>query len=361
MTAGELRELFRFLHAFRPDVIHSHTPFFLGAIVQAWAIRTGVPFHLTCHELPSRLLVWGLVRYLKGVSRTRFLQVLTRTYLLTIFRGCNVVVALNAAAAADIRSIGYRGPLAIIPNGRTLSMYDGKEPADLSAPHKVLTFVGDFYERKNQKFLVSMMGHLPASYRLVLIGHEVDHRYRRQIDTEMPAGVRHRISFTGRLEHELVPDYLARTHLWVSASTMEVQSLAVLEALASGTPVLGLSNETIDELVDGSVGKRLDRTTSPAEFAREVRSICEQDSRSYALMCSNARLRVRPFDWRSTIQLAERMYSRSTKEAETRPRGSLALPLLLSISQMIIAMLLYLVLQVIRFLTRAQVGRTRQA
>jgi glycosyltransferase involved in cell wall biosynthesis len=357
MTAGELRKLFRFLNEFKPDVVHSHTWFFLGAIVQAWARMRKVPFYLTCHELPSRLLVWGLVRYLKGISRTAMLRVLTRIYLLTIFRGCDVVVALNQAAADDIRSTGYRGPLDIIPNGRTLSLYDGREPADLGAPLKTLTFVGDFYERKNQKFLVSMMSHLPAGYRLVLIGHEVDHRYRREIDSEMPACVRSRVSFTGRLDHGLVPDYLARTHLWVSASTMEVQSIAVMEALASGTPVLGLSNETIDELVDSSVGRRLSRDADPREFAQAVRSICEQDERSYAVMCQNARHKVRPFDWRTTIQRAERMYASAPRGSTPRRRGSMALPALLAVSQMLIAMLLYLVLQAMNLVARLQKAR----
>jgi hypothetical protein len=34
----------------------------------------------------------------------------------------------------------------------------------------------------------------------------------------------------------------------ISASAMEIQSLAVIEALASGTPVVGLSNEAVAEL-----------------------------------------------------------------------------------------------------------------
>ena len=45
-----------------------------------------------------------------------------------------------------------------------------------------------------------------------------------------------------------IPNYLERAHVFPSASKMEVQSLVVIEALASGTPVVGLSNETIDEL-----------------------------------------------------------------------------------------------------------------
>src|SRR5208337_4031231 len=293
LKGKELGALVHTLDGFRPDVIHSHTPWFLGAIAQAWACVHGVPFFFTAHELPSKMLEWGLVRYLRGIMQSRLLHALTRTYLVSFCRHCTGVVALNGAAADDIRGIGYRGRLFVIPNGRTLALYDGTGPADIRGREKVLTFVGDFGPRKNQKYLVDMMNHLPDEYRLLLIGHDVDHRYRREIDATIGPRLRRRVSFTGRLDHSRIPAQLAVTHLWVSASLREVQSLAVLEALASGTPVLGLSNETIDELVDSRVGMRLERSATPEQFARAVRTVCETDAESYREMCRNARERVR--------------------------------------------------------------------
>ncbi len=351
LTGGELRALFRFLNDFQPDVIHSHTPWFMGAIIQFWAYVHGVPYFFTAHELPSKILEWGLVRYMKGVSRTGLLHVLTRTYLVTFCRHCTGVVALNQAAARDIRGIGYRGRLSIIPNGRTLALYDGKEPADIGEAEKILAFVGDILPRKNQKFLVQVLSHLPPNYRLLLIGHDVDHRYRREIDASLNADLRRRVTFTGKLPHEQVPRHLARTHLWVSASLMEVQSLAVLEALASGTPVLGLSNETIDELVDARVGGRLARGTTPQQFAREVRRLCEGDPASYAELCRGARQRALPFDWSLAIVRAERLYATAGPPGTAR-RGTLFLPLLLATSEMLISMMLYVVVRITALLSR---------
>ena len=140
LTGGEIGAIFRFLDSFRPDVIHSHTPWVLGAIIQAWAFVKGVPFYFTAHELPSKILEWGLVRYMKGMSRTGLLHVLTRTYLVTFCRHCTAVVALNQPAAGDIRSIGFRGKIHIIPNGRTLADYNGSVPTDLHQEEKILTF-----------------------------------------------------------------------------------------------------------------------------------------------------------------------------------------------------------------------------
>ena len=358
LKGEELRALLRFLDAFSPDVIHSHTPWFLGAIAQAWAFLHGVPFFFTAHELPSKMLEWGLVRYLRGVLQSPLLHALTRTYLVSFCRHCTGVVALNKAAADDIRGIGYRGRLFVIPNGRTLAMYNGTGPTDIQGREKVLTFVGDFGPRKNQMYLVSVMNHLPDEYRLLLIGHDVDHRYRREIDSAIGPELRRRVSFTGRLDHSRIPAQLAKTHLWVSASLMEVQSLAVLEALASGTPVLGLSNETIDELIDSQVGMRLERTATPDQFARAVRAICETDAESYRRMCRNARERVRPYDWANAVRLTEQMYERSLRRGLPARRGTLAIPLLIAAAQMLIAMIIFRILQLIAFAGRLQ-GRRR--
>ena len=359
LKGSELRGLLRFLGEFRPDVIHSHTPWFLGAITQAWAFIRGVPFYFTAHELPSKMVEWGLVRYLRGVMQSRLLHALTRTYLVSFCRHCTGVVALNKAAAIDIRGIGYRGRLFVIPNGRTLAMYNGIGPADIRGPEKVLTFVGDFGPRKNQKYLVTMLNHLPEEYGLVLIGHDVDHRYRREIDAAVGSRLRHRVTFTGKLDHSRIPSQLARTHLWVSASLMEVQSLAVLEALASGTPVLGLSNETIDELIDSRVGMRLERTATPEQFARAVRELCETDEESYRRMCRRARERVQPFDWSHAMKLTEGMYESRRGGGLAARRGTLAIPLLLAAAQMLIAMIVFRIMQLIAFVEGIQDGRLR--
>ena len=85
----------------------------------------------------------------------------------------------------------------MIPNGRTLALYGGASLPETRGTEKVLTFVGDFGPRKNQKYLVTMLGHLPEEYHLVLVGHEVDHRYRREIDAVVGPRLRRRVTFTG--------------------------------------------------------------------------------------------------------------------------------------------------------------------
>jgi glycosyltransferase involved in cell wall biosynthesis len=49
--------------------------------------------------------------------------------------------------------------------------------ARLSDPEKRLVFVGILSERKNQEYLLEVMQHLPADYRLQLVGEPLDLDY----------------------------------------------------------------------------------------------------------------------------------------------------------------------------------------
>jgi hypothetical protein len=126
------------------------------------------------------------------------------------------------------------------------------------------------------------------------------------------------IEFVGQIEHEQIPKFLEEAHVFASASTMEVQSLVVIEALASGTPVVGLSNETIDELVDDQVGARVAKDQKPAEFAKQIEKICSLTPHEYEVMCNSARERVAHLDWSRVVDLTLNSYQELVKTKPTR-------------------------------------------
>jgi glycosyltransferase involved in cell wall biosynthesis len=56
----------------------------------------------------------------------------------------------------------------------------------------------------------------------------------------------------------------------VSASKKEAQSLVIIQSLASGKPIIGISNETIDELINNTNGLAVKKGISPKNFARQI-------------------------------------------------------------------------------------------
>jgi glycosyltransferase involved in cell wall biosynthesis len=296
LTQANLRRMRSFLESFRPDVVHAHDPVLLSLMVQVWAQMAGVSFVYTAHEIPSKILEFGaldLVKFPVGL-----VEPVAQRFLSEFYRNCDAVIALNPIVADRIREFGYRGKLLVIPNGRQLARYRACQAAPLlPATPKQLLCVGFIAERKHQHYLLEVMTHLPAEYTLRLIGEPLDPAYEQHLRDY--AGQHHltNVEFFGRVRHEAMPAYYQAAHLVVSASKIEVQSLVIIEALASGTPVVGLSNETIDELVDDTVGARLPKEAPPAEFAAAVERLCGRPQADYDRQCAAARERVKHLDW----------------------------------------------------------------
>jgi len=315
LSAKTVRALFDFLDAFSPDVVHAHEPALIALIGQIWAKMHRVPFVHTSHVLPTKVLDFGATDALDmKVLQGSFSESISRGLLTDFYSNCDAIIALNQPALTSLREFGYEGTIFIIPNGRDLERYTSCAYADTDAAEKVLSFVGYLSERKNQIYLIDAHRHLPEQYRLVLLGKALKPAYEKQLKQYCRAHDLDNVAFPGQVPHEEIPSYLEGTHVFVSASKMEVQSLVVIEALASGTPVVGLSNETIDELVDDKVGAWLPKEISPQQFAASVEHICNLPQSEYKALCENARARVSHLDWSNVIDQTVAAYQELMKE-----------------------------------------------
>ncbi len=300
LSGRNVHRIFSFLDEFKPDVVHAHDPASLGLIAQVWARMYDVPFVYTAHVLPSKILDFGAVEVAR-ILKSALTESMAKQGLSNFYENCDAVIALNRRCMDSIREFGYDGEVVIIHNGRDLSKYGACRTADISSPERVLSFVGHITRRKNQRYLIEALRYLPEHYTLQIVGEALDPACERELkDLAAQYGLDN-VVFCGQVPHSAVPAYLEKTHVFVSASKMEVQSLVVIEALASGTPVVGLSNETIDELVDDGVGRRLSKDTDPEQFARCVQEICDASRAEYDCLCRNARDRVKGLDYSNVV------------------------------------------------------------
>ncbi len=302
LSAKAVRAVFDFLDEFNPHVVHAHEPALLGLIGQVWAKMHLVPFVHTSHILPASVLDFGAVDALDmRVLQGSFGESISRRLLTDFYENCDAIIALNQPALAALREFGYDGRVFVIPNGRDLERYAQCGDTDVTTAQKTLTFVGYMSERKNQHYLLEVHRLLPEPYRLLLIGKALKPEYGKLLRSYCEAYGLDNVVFVGQVPHEEIPGYLEKTHVFVSASKMEVQSLVVIEALASGTPLIGLANETTSELVDDQVGCCLPRDAAPEEFAVCVERVCALPPEEYQQLCKNARERVSHLDWSNVV------------------------------------------------------------
>ena len=313
LSQRNIRLLFNFLDYFDPEIVHAHDPTLISVLGQVWCKLRGVPFFFTSHVLPWKILEFGTNEALWIPARS-MTEALVKDFFHHFYLNCDAIICMNQVNADYMRHLGYNHRVFVVPNARHLDHFTSCRLADLSCPVKTLTFIGFFSQRKNQVYLLQVLKLLPPGYRMVLIGEALNPLYQQEIEAFIQANGLKNVTIPGKVDQSEIPGYLERSHVFVSASRMEVQSLVIIEALASGTPVVGLSNETLDELVDGEVGAWLPKDARAEEFACQVERLCSLSQAEYEQICQNARQRVRGLDWDDVRELTVQAYESLLRE-----------------------------------------------
>lgn len=300
-----IKFIFRNLGKFSPEVVHVQDPGPLSFLLQLWAKKNGIPFVYTSHVLPTKTGDFG-AKELSGKVGKLLDSKIVRKYFLNFFNNCDGVIALNKRAKKDILEFGYKGKIFLIPNGRNLKTYQTREKKGLK--DKILVFIGYLTRRKNQRYLVEVMRYLPGDYTLKLVGPYIDEKYFAELENLVKKYKLENVCFIGKVPHERVPEFLAEARVFVSSSKMEVQSLSIIESLASGTPVVGLPNETIDEFIDASCGYNFPKRTPPKTFALKVKEICSLSESSYRKLSDNAKKKTLSLDWSKVVNETRKAY-----------------------------------------------------
>ena len=107
-----------------------------------------------------------------------------------------------------------------------------------------------------------------------------------------PSGVR----FVGRVEPEAVPALYDGSDIFVNSSVIDNQPLSILEAFASGLPVVSTGTGDIRAMVrDGAIG-RLVPADEPEAMARAVAVLLEHPRRALE-MARRARREIEEYAW----------------------------------------------------------------
>lgn len=129
-------------------------------------------------------------------------------------------------------------------------------------PSRFILFVGRFHPIKNLERLVEAFARarpqLPDSIHLVLTGARTGAYHRRLVWLIEQLGIGDRVQFTGEVKEEL-PLLFNLAEAFVLVSLYENFGLVLLEAMASGTPVITSVISDLDEVV-GSAAVRVSPT-----------------------------------------------------------------------------------------------------
>lgn len=242
--------------SFRPDVVHAHTPFVMGYCAYRTAHRLGVPLVGTFHTPVDEYVVY-LSRHFKRSRRV--LQRIAKAYQNWFYGLCDVVVvpARSAARYLDVKNTRIE----VVSNGLRLERYgragrrEFRDRFGLADAPVILHGGRLSFEKRIDGVVRAMPGVLEAipDAKLLIVGRGPAKKPLEALVSQL--GLQASVVFTGYVSDADFPKAFAAADVLALNSPVETQSLIVLEAFATGVPVVGADAGAIpDAVVPGENG-----------------------------------------------------------------------------------------------------------
>jgi glycosyltransferase involved in cell wall biosynthesis len=267
----------------------------------ARSLRT--PYIISAHGM---LEPWALAH--KGFKKRIYSALIERRNL----NGAACLHALTTAEAEDYRRFGIRKPIAIIPNGTDIprsvdgALFANQFPAVRGK--RVVLFLGRLHFKKGLDILVDAWSYLAAHFPdtvLVLAGPDEENSRAKIEALIQDRGIDNRVVFTGMLERDMKWSALATAHCFVLPSHSEGFSIAILEAMGMGLPVIISEQCHLPEVRQAAAGWEIQPNCASLRAALE--ELLQQPASTSAEIGNRGRRLVHArFDWPAVAsQMAE--------------------------------------------------------
>jgi len=223
--------------------------------------------------------------------------------------------ALSGQEAADYRRFGLRSPIAVVPNG--IGHLDRIDPGaffrrfpQLSGKTIVLYLSRAHYK----KGILNLLNAWPSVLRnhseahLVVAGPDCQGTVKRAEEIVTRYSLGHAVTFCGTLSGETKLAALSAARLFCLPSYSEGQSVAVLEALSIGLPVVITPACNVDGVAEGGAG--IVTSNEPSKLAGALSEALSARPPDWQTMSESARRLARTrFSWSAIGETMHTVYS----------------------------------------------------
>src|SRR6266496_1674451 len=240
------------------DVVHVHHPFLSGRLALNYCRRVQIPIIFTNHARYDLYAQVHLPLMPKEVS-----QSMLQAYMPDFCDAVDLVISPSNGMKKILRRYGVEGHIEVVPNGVDLRRFHEAQPlarADFGFTDQdiLLIYAGRIAPEKNLEFLIQSFAGVAQVFpnvHLVMVGGG-----QKQFEDEIKSipsqlGIGERVHFVGMIPNDRIPSYLAMCDAFVTASVTEVHPFTVIEAMATGLPVLGIDSPGVgDSISDRETG-----------------------------------------------------------------------------------------------------------
>lgn len=268
---------------FNPNIVHIQDHYPLSRTVVLEAQKRGIKRLGTNHFMPE-----NLAPYIPVISKIKpvYSRILWH-WMLEVYNRLDVATAQSRVAARLIRDQGLRIPVFPASCGIDLKRFHPDPNTDRLACRQrygidpdctVFLFVGRVDREKRVDVLLRAMQKLHRNdVQLVIAGKGTTSNELQTLAKSL--GLGDCIRFTGFIPHEDLHVLLNSVDIFTMPSEAELLSIASLEAMACGRPVLLADAVALPDLVDPGVNGYLFKAGDPADAAYYMNMLVNQRDR----------------------------------------------------------------------------------
>ncbi|WP_235557393.1 MULTISPECIES: glycosyltransferase [Microbacterium] len=296
------------LDAVKPDVVHIQSHIVIGRGLARIASQRGIPVIATNHVMAENILDFTT---LPPLLDRLFVKLAWDDARRTFDLARAVTTPTKRAADFLVAAIDLQGVIPI-----SCGIDAGNYTADLEprTENRVL-FVGRLTREKQIDLLFKAVALLdPALDVHVDIVGGGDQRKQLELVAH-EQGLDGRVHFYGRVDDDELRRIYTRASLFAMPSIAELQSIATMEAMASGLPVVAADAMALPHLVhDGENGYLFD-PTSAEDFAAKLTTVLTADAAERRRLQQASLDGVKVHDIQRTLSTFEKLYRGEPVEA----------------------------------------------
>ncbi|WEO79317.1 glycosyltransferase [Cryobacterium sp. SO2] len=289
------------LDSFQPDVVHFQSHIVVGRGVAIEAQKRGIRIVGTNHFMPENMLQFSLVP--KGFQ-DQLVRALWKDAEHTFKRAEAVTTPTRRAAEFLEKYTGLTGVQAISCGIDA----DNYSPSFTPRTENRILFVGRVTGEKQIDVLVqavALLDPLLDAQVEIVGGGDQRRNLEHLVDT---LGMTGRFTFTGYVTDEELRDAYSRATVFAMPSIAELQSIATMEAMASGLPVVAADAMALPHLVHDGQNGYLFEPGSAQDLADKLTRVLTLSPDDLTALKRESLKLIEAHDIKRTLTTFERLY-----------------------------------------------------
>jgi len=274
----------------QPAILHDHGVWMpCNHHVAVMARKTGIP--LVIHPR-GMLEPWALQH--RGWKKRVALRLYQNRNLETV----ELFFATSELEAENIRQLGFRQPIAVIPNGVDVlgSQSIRAFQAGAEKGQRIALFLSRIHPKKGLLNLVEAWADVrPTNWRLCLAGPDENGHLSEVMRRVQVLGLGESVEYVGEVEGDTKAALYESADLFILPSFSENFGVVVAEALAYGVPVITTRGTPWEGLTSNNCGWWVDPTVQA--LAITMRDAMSMDSEKLRIMGAKGRVYSGEFNW----------------------------------------------------------------